>query len=102
MLLVLCIGMHGVTVIWLAWASVVWGLRHKRETVPQLDEALHTFPVNDWIEHDISGEPCVCGPTAFPLGDGTWHIHHHSLDGREHHDPDHDRDSCPLCRYEPV
>lgn len=47
---------------------------------------LHVVPLNDVIEHDTSGEPCVCGPDTElvhgPDGD-TYIVTHHSLDGRE-------------------
>lgn len=52
-----------------------------------MPEAIHTFPLNDLIEHDTSGEPCVCGPDveAVFADDGStgWLVSHHSLDGRE-------------------
>jgi hypothetical protein len=48
---------------------------------------VHTYPVNDLIEHDTDGSDCSCGPTTepVPLDDGTigWQVIHHSLDGRE-------------------
>lgn len=47
---------------------------------------VHTYPVGDTVEHEISQE-CVCGPTVEPVprSDGSmgWHLLHHSLDGRE-------------------
>ncbi len=47
----------------------------------------HVAPVKDLIEHDTSGEPCVCIPTEIPVKrtDGSigWVIEHHSLDGRD-------------------
>lgn len=53
------------------------------------DDVVHTFPVDDLVEHDtdeLPGEPfndeCICGPDVEPVGDG-WQITHHSLDGRE-------------------
>ncbi len=49
-------------------------------------------PLNDLGEHDIDGEDgCPCGPTVEPVPrpDGSigWLITHHSLDGREQHEP---------------
>jgi hypothetical protein len=48
---------------------------------------VHTYPVNDLIEHDTDSDDCPCGPTIEPVEreDGSigWHILHHSLDGRE-------------------
>ncbi len=48
---------------------------------------IHVLPVNDLVEHDSSGEQCVCGPhvEAVFRDDGTngWLVSHHSLDGRE-------------------
>jgi hypothetical protein len=48
---------------------------------------VHTFPVNDLIEHDTSGQDCICGPEVEsverPDGSMGWHVIHHSLDGRE-------------------
>lgn len=52
-----------------------------------MNDTVHTFPVNDLIEHDTSGEECVCGPTVeavmYDDGSNGWHVLHHSLDGRE-------------------
>lgn len=57
-----------------------------------MPETVHTIPVDDLIEHDTSGEGCVCGPTVerveSPNGDG-WLVVHHSLDGRELSEADH-------------
>ena len=57
-------------------------------------DTVHTFPVNDIIEHDTSGEPCICGPDVEAVfrddGSNGWHVLHHSLDGREFHEEDHD------------
>lgn len=48
---------------------------------------VHTYPANDWVEHETEGDDCICGPTIEPVprDDGSfgWHILHHSLDGRE-------------------
>jgi hypothetical protein len=47
----------------------------------------HVVPAGDLIEHDTTGDGCVCGPRAEPVerDDGsTWRLLvHHSLDGRE-------------------
>lgn len=52
---------------------------------------VHTYPVDDLIEHTTSGDDCVCGPETIPVprDDGSfgWLILHHSLDGREAHEP---------------
>jgi len=62
---------------------------------------IHTYPLGDIIEHDRSGEDCICGPEVVPVeckdGSINWHIIHHALDGREHAEPDHDKSDCPLC-----
>lgn len=48
---------------------------------------VHTYPVNDLIEHDTDGGDCLCGPTTEAVfrddGSNGWHVIHHSLDGRE-------------------
>lgn len=52
-----------------------------------MSEPYHVFPVNDLIEHDRTGDDCVCGPEVEPVerDDGSigWLVVHHSLDGRE-------------------
>lgn len=62
---------------------------------------VHTLPVDDLIEHFSDGRECPCGPTVEAVfrddGSNGWHVIHHSLDGREHGEPDHDRDACPSC-----
>ena len=62
---------------------------------------VHTIPLDDLIEHMTDGSECPCGPTteAVERDDGSmgWMVTHHSLDGREHHEPDHDREECPSC-----
>jgi hypothetical protein len=51
---------------------------------------LHVVPVEDLIEHNIT-EDCPCGPRVEPVerDDGSygWLHVHHSLDGRENHEP---------------
>jgi hypothetical protein len=48
---------------------------------------VHTIPVNDLIDHDTSGDDCLCGPASEPdiRDDGScgWVVVHHSLGGRE-------------------
>lgn len=48
---------------------------------------VHTFPLNDLIDHDTDSDDCVCGPRIEPVpaDDGSmgWVVVHHSLDGRE-------------------
>lgn len=55
-------------------------------------DVVHTYPVNDLIVHELEGDDCPCGPTTEPVprDDGSmgWLISHHSLDGRELHEPD--------------
>jgi hypothetical protein len=50
------------------------------------DAPIHTYPLNDSIEHDTSGGDCPCGPEVIPVeredGSMGWQIVHHSLDGR--------------------
>ena len=57
-----------------------------------MDVPVHVFPVADLVEHDTDSEDgCVCGPTIEPVprDDGSfgWLVVHHSLDGREAHEP---------------
>lgn len=60
-----------------------------------MGDTVHTIPVNDLIEHDTSGEQCVCGPETLPVecddGSIAYNVVHHSLDGREIQEPDRDR-----------
>ncbi len=55
-----------------------------------MSDTVHTYPVGDLIEHDTTGEPCVCVPRveAVPREDGSmgWLVVHASLDGRELHE----------------
>jgi hypothetical protein len=48
---------------------------------------VHTYPVDDLVEHELVGDGCPCGPTTEPVfrhdGSCGWLIVHHSLDGRE-------------------
>ena len=50
-------------------------------------DTYHVYPVGDIVEHETTGDGCICGPTteAVPRDDGSygWLIVHHSLDGRE-------------------
>lgn len=52
----------------------------------------HVYPVGDVITHDTDTDDCPCGPTTTPVvaDDGTVNFvsAHHSLDGREFHEPD--------------
>jgi len=53
--------------------------------------SIHTYPLNDWIEHvtDDNGEACICEPrvewfdeeTGLPLGEPV--VIHNAIDGRE-------------------
>ncbi len=66
-----------------------------------MGQTVHTYPVDDLIEHLTDGRDCPCGPTTEPVpcDDGSvgWSVVHHSLDGREHDEDGHDRASCPGC-----
>lgn len=66
-----------------------------------MGDTAHVFPVGDLVEHLTDGRDCPCGPTTEPVkhedGSMGWVVTHHSLDGREHHEPDHDRGDCPGC-----
>lgn len=48
---------------------------------------LHAVPRDDLIEHDFSGEPCICGATLevfiSPQGRVSKLVTHHALDGRD-------------------
>ena len=57
---------------------------------------IHTLPVADLVEHNSDSDDCICGPDI-EFVEGGKHVVHHSLDGREHHEPDHDTAECPLC-----
>jgi hypothetical protein len=47
----------------------------------------HVYPRADWIEHELDGDKCICGPTLESFKSKTgmirWRVTHHSLDGRE-------------------
>ena len=53
---------------------------------------VHVYPVDDLVDHDTDGTPCICGATTEAVfrddGSNGWLVTHHSLDGREHHEPD--------------
>ena len=70
--------------------------------VQQLDNGdVHLTPNDDQVDHTLD-ENCICHPTCEAVfrddGSNGWLYAHHSLDGREHHEPDHNQDNCPLCR----
>jgi hypothetical protein len=46
----------------------------------------HVYPVKDTIEHATSGGDCICGPDLEATDNGNLWTHH-SLDGREQHEP---------------
>jgi hypothetical protein len=52
-----------------------------------MSTTVHSFPINDLIEHVIDGGDCLCGPETRPVemddGQVNWQVVHHSLDGRE-------------------
>lgn len=62
---------------------------------------VHVYPQGDLVEHDTEGDDCICGPTTEAVfredGSNGWVMQHHSLDGREHRELDHNRNACPLC-----
>ena len=66
---------------------------------------IHVVPLGDGIQHDTDGADCVCGPITSAVfredGSTGWVVAHHSLDGREHAEPDHDRTACRGCRARP-
>ena len=51
---------------------------------------VHVVPINDLIEHETSGDDCVCGVRVEAVfrddGSNGWVYVHHSLDGRELHE----------------
>jgi hypothetical protein len=49
---------------------------------------IHVVPIDDLVEHELSGLECVCGPDAELLDSGDWLVSHHSLDGREQYEPE--------------
>jgi hypothetical protein len=55
---------------------------------------VHVVPLGDLIDHNSDSADCVCGPRVEPVecDDGSigWLVVHHSLDGRELDEPDHD------------
>ena len=55
---------------------------------------VHVVPTADLVDHDTTGDDCVCGPTVEPVTryDGSigWLLIHHSLDGRESHERPHE------------
>jgi hypothetical protein len=54
-------------------------------------QTVHVAPIADLIEHDTSGDLCICGPAyeCVPTDDGDgWLVVHHSLDGREREEED--------------
>ncbi len=63
-----------------------------------MPSTVHVLPHNDQIEHVKVGDDCPCGPSAEPVFDEDgacgWLILHHSLDGREHFETDHDHSRC--------
>jgi len=60
---------------------------------------VHIYPPNDVVEHVLVGDDCPCGPDVEFLDGGNRLVTHHSLDGREHQEADHDASDCPACRY---
>ena len=62
---------------------------------------IHTLPVDDMFDHVEDGDRCPCGPRVEHVerdDDVTaFQIIHNSFDGREHDEPDHDREQCPVC-----
>lgn len=58
---------------------------------PVANHLVHVVPHNDLISHTTDHGDCLCGPTTRPEpqpdGSVSWILVHHSLDGREHHEP---------------
>jgi hypothetical protein len=56
-----------------------------------MGQIVHVYPNADLIDHETEGDNCVCGVTTEPVhcpdGSYGWLIVHHSLDGREVHEP---------------
>ena len=52
-----------------------------------MPHTVHTYPLDDVIEHATTGDDCLCGPDCEAVFDAdgvcSWLIVHHSLDGRE-------------------
>lgn len=48
---------------------------------------IHTYPADDVCPHELEGFDCVCGPDVTFAEDSEPHVLHHSLDGREQHEP---------------
>lgn len=62
-----------------------------------MGQTVHTFPVRDVVDHNTESDDCICGPDIIYVGNGGKQVIHHSMDGREHHEDDHDAESCPVC-----
>ena len=56
----------------------VWGVYREAEG----KAIVHVAPIDDAIEHDVSGGPCACCPRVEDAGDGVV-IVHDALDGRK-------------------
>lgn len=55
----------------------------------QPDSTLHVWPdLEQHLEHDLTGGACICGPALKEQANGVVLVTHHSLDGRELHEPD--------------
>lgn len=49
-----------------------------------MGQTVHTFPINDVVEHDTDNfDACICGPDVEYVEGGGKLVTHHSLDGRE-------------------
>ena len=48
---------------------------------------IHTYPVNDLLEHDVESDDCPCLPNVEPVetedGGVNWLVVHNAWDGRE-------------------
>ena len=53
----------------------------------QADGTAHVWPEDDLVEHALTGVGCPCGPRAEEQPNGVVLVVHHSLDGREQHEP---------------
>jgi hypothetical protein len=69
----------------------------------EVDGEYHTVPNQDTIIHEVN-DTCICGPEVNPIecddGSIAYHYVHDSIDGREHNEEDHDKESCLICSEE--
>ncbi len=56
------------------WSS--WG------ATPDLQRNAHVYPVEDWIEHKLDGQDCICGPKVERTENGAI-VSHRRIGDRE-------------------